>query len=543
MLDSKIRSLMEDGKKGIASLLLAGLAWGMSPGMDSNSQALGMTPSSLMLVAAIQEEAASEEPAAPTAEATQETTETTPTPEAASSSTDEAAAGEGEASDAGPPASDSPTGAAAEGETEPPAAATLAAKSELSYTINTLVMFVCAVLVILMQGGFAMVEVGLNTSKNTVNILFKNLMDFSLGVLLFWLIGYGIMYPSDATPESWFGTPSLGITRDEGQPVDGVYKDWAPAVDFLFQVAFAATAATIVSGAVAGRMRFASYLIYSAIITAFVYPVSGMWMWGKGAIYGWGFADFAGSVLVHAVGGFAGLAGAIVLGPRIGRYSADGKSMPIPGHNLAFAALGVFLLWVGWYGFNPGSQFTYAGGVNAEITVFVAVTTTLAAGAGAVVATICSWILFKKPDLTMALNGALAGLVGITANCNQVDQVSSIIIGAVAGVIVILGILALDKLKIDDPVGAFPVHGLCGVWGGIATGIFGMNIPDAAEGSRMAYILIQLKGTVVICTWAFVTMFIVFMVLKIAGILRVSREEELEGLDMAEHGQHAYTHA
>ena len=245
-----------------------------------------------------------------------------------------------------------------------------------------------------------------------------------------------------------------------------------PQVQFLFQVAFAATAATIVSGAVAGRMKFVSYLVYSAVITAFVYPISGMWVWGGGWLAAKGFHDFAGSVVVHAVGGFAALAGAIVLGPRIGRF-VKGSRSPCPGTTLTFAALGVFILWVGWYGFNPGSQLAFAGKVNTHATMLIAVNTTLAAAAGTVVAMIVGWILFKKPDLTMALNGALAGLVGITANCDAVTNLESIVIGGVAGVLVVAGILLLDKLRIDDPVGAFPVHGMCGVWGGIATGIFG----------------------------------------------------------------------
>jgi len=263
-----------------------------------------------------------------------------------------------------------------------------------------------------------------------------------------------------------------------------------------------------------------------------------MWKWGGGALAAEGFADFAGSVVVHAVGGFAGLAGALALGPRIGRYTEDGRSVPIPGHNLTFAALGVFILWVGWDGFNPGSQLTYAGATNAEATLYIALTTTVAAAAGVVVAMLLSWVLFKKPDLTMALNGALAGLVGITANCDQVSQLSALIIGAVAGVVVVLGVILLDRLRIDDPVGAFPVHGMCGVWGGIATGIFGTSIPEGA--TRMGYIMIQLKGTVIICVWAFVTMFALFMILKAIGMLRVSREEELKGIDVSEHGQHAY---
>ena len=412
-------------------------------------------------------------------------------------------------------------------------------KAELDYTINTLIMFICAVLVLFMQAGFAMVEVGFNASKNAVNILFKNVMDLGIGVILYLFIGWGLMYPGGDYEGKWFGYAGPWVVRDADPDLD---YGWSASSDFMFQVAFAATAATIVSGAVAGRMKFSGYLIYSAILTGLIYPISGMWKWGGGALASWGFADFAGSVVVHAVGGFAGLAGAMALGPRIGRYSADGKSQPMLGHNMPLAALGVFILWVGWYGFNPGSQLTYSGAANAEVTTYIALTTTLSAAAGAVVAMILSWAMFSKPDLSMALNGALAGLVGITANCDQVTQSSALIIGAVAGVLVFGGILLLDKLKIDDPVGAFPVHGICGVWGGIATGIFGTALPevDGAEVTRMAYIMIQVKSTVVICAWAFITMFILFNVLKAVGLLRVSEAEEIEGLDMVEHGMPAY---
>ena len=462
------------------------------------------------------------------------------TPEAAESS-ETPASTPSEATPAAqePAATDSPAEESAPAEAVAPA--TFAEGSELNYVINTLIMFICAVLVIFMQGGFALVEAGLNSAKNTVNILFKNLMDFSLGVPLFLLFGFGLMYPGGEYAGKWFGYAGPWVTRDLGEATDGVFPNYSSSADFIFQVAFAATAATIVSGAVAGRMKFTGYLIYSAVITAFVYPVSGMWKWGGGALAEWGFADFAGSVVVHAVGGFAGLAGALALGPRIGRYTSDGKSVPIPGHNLTFAALGVFILWVGWYGFNPGSQLTYSGATNAEVTTYIAVTTTISGAVGAVVAMVLSWLLFRKPDLTMALNGVLAGLVGITANCDQVSQSSAMIIGAVSGLLVVLGVLALDRLKIDDPVGAFPVHGLCGLWGGLATGIFGTNIPEAAAGSQMAYFMIQLKSSLIICAWAFVTMFVLFMILKVVGLLRVSPAEEMEGLDVAEHGQHAYT--
>lgn len=414
--------------------------------------------------------------------------------------------------------------------------------ADFNYTINTLIMFICAVLVLFMQAGFAMVEVGLNSAKNTINILAKNVMDLSVGVLLFLFIGFALMYPGapdeGVYPEGawiidgWLGSPTAFVSLDEGDSSN----DYSSPADFLFQVAFAATAATIVSGAVAGRMKFGAYLVYSAILTGIIYPISGSWKWGGGWLAEMGFQDFAGSIVVHAVGGFAGLAGAIALGPRLGRYTADGKSVPIPGHNIAFAALGVFILWVGWYGFNPGSQLTYAGAANAYATTYIALTTTLSAAAGAVVALSIAWGLFGKPDVTMALNGVLGGLVAITANCDRVSQVESLIIGAIGGAIVVLGIVLLDKIKIDDPVGAFPVHGLCGVWGGVATGIFG-DVPDGFEGN---FLMVHIIGSAVICAWAFFTMAIVFFVLKAIGLLRVSAEEETAGLDVSEHGMHAY---
>jgi Amt family ammonium transporter len=416
---------------------------------------------------------------------------------------------------------------------------------DYSYTINTLIMFICAVLVLFMQAGFAMVEVGLNSAKNTVNILAKNVMDISVGVILFLFIGYALMYPGlpedGVYPDSWIaagylGSPGAFVAADD--PTSG---DFSNSADFLFQVAFAATAATIVSGAVAGRMKFGAYLIYSAILTGLIYPISGSWKWGGGFLAEMGFQDFAGSVVVHAVGGFAGLAGAIALGPRLGRYTADGKSVPLPGHNIAFAALGVFILWVGWYGFNPGSQLTYAGGANAAATTYIALTTTIAAAAGAIIALIVGWGLFSKPDLTMALNGILGGLVAITANCDRVAQWEALVIGGIGGALVVLGIVLLDKLKIDDPVGAWPVHGLCGVWGGIATGIFGTAPEvDGAVLSIGSFITVQVIATVVICAWAFITMGIVFYGLKAIGMLRVSPEEEQAGLDVSEHGMQAY---
>jgi Amt family ammonium transporter len=405
--------------------------------------------------------------------------------------------------------------------------------AEIAYAVDNIVLFLAAVLVILMQPGFAMLEAGLNSAKNCVNILFKNAMDLSIGVLLFFVVGFALMYPGNyegavtLIPHGLsFG--GLGIYGGEVTAAAGTLN---PQADFLFQVAFAATAATIVSGAVAGRMSFPGYLVYTAILTGLIYPISGYWKWGGGWLDQLGFADFAGSLVVHAVGGFAGLAGALVLGPRIGRY-VNGKSHPMPGHNLGYAALGVFLLWVGWYGFNPGSQLAFTGQANTDAVMLIAVNTTLAAAAGGVLAMLMSWVLFRKPDLTMALNGILAGLVGITANCDQVLNLSAVAIGAVAGVLVVLGVILLDRLKIDDPVGAWPVHGLCGVWGGVATGIFG-----TAEGTSLA---VQILGSLIIPAWAFATMFGVFFAMKLLGILRVSPEEERAGLDIGEHGMHAY---
>lgn len=417
------------------------------------------------------------------------------------------------------------TAAPAETTEEAPAAeeAPQLSLSELYYALDNSMLFLCAVLVLFMQSGFAMVESGFNSSKNTINILFKNLMDVCAGVLVYYAVGYGLMYPGDAG-NGYFGFAQFGI-GEAGDPGPGVLH---PQVDFLFQVAFAATAATIVSGAVAGRLKFSSYLIYSIILTGIIYPISGYWKWGGGWLDAMGFYDFAGSIVVHAVGGFAGLAGAIVLGPRIGRFK-DGKSVPIPGHNIAQATLGVFILWVGWYGFNPGSQLAFAGTDNTNAVMLIATNTTLAAAAGGVAAMILGWIMYSKPDISMALNGVLAGLVGITANCDSVSNIEAIVIGVVAGLLVVFGILALEKLKIDDPVGAFPVHGLCGIWGGVATGIFGdYNI------------VTQVIGSVVIPAYAFITMFILFTFLKVIGQLRVSEEDELKGLDLSEHGMQAY---
>lgn len=401
------------------------------------------------------------------------------------------------------------------------------------YAIDNAVLFLCAVLVFFMQAGFAMVEAGFNASKNAVNIVFKNTMDFCVGGLLFFITGFGLMYPNSYAEPTVFmpGVLSFGGFGLEGYAASPERR-FAPEMDWLFQTMFAATAATIVSGAVAGRIKIAGYLIYSAVLSGLIYPISGFWKWGGGWLNEAGFVDFAGSGVVHCVGGFAGLAGALVLGPRLGRY-VDGKSIPVPGHNIPLAGLGVFILWMGWYGFNPGSQLAFKETSNMDVMAHVAVTTTLAACAGGVVATIVSWFMFGKPDLGMALNGILGGLVGITACCHCMNDWQAMIVGGVAGVLVIAGILLLDKLKIDDPVGAWPVHGLCGIWGCLAIGILTPEIASFA---------VQLKGVAVICAWSFITMLILFAILKAVGLLRVSPEEEQQGLDISEHGMAAYTH-
>ena len=395
--------------------------------------------------------------------------------------------------------------------------------------VNT-ILLLSAVLVIFMQAGFALVEVGLNSGKNAINILSKNVLDFCLGVTLFFASGYAIMYPGADFAGGYFGIDKTRILAIPDHDGAGFLS---PQIDFLFQAAFAATAATIVSGAVAGRMKFGSYLVYTAVITGLVYPIVGFWKWGGGWLNTAGFHDFAGSGLVHMLGGVAGLAGAIVLGPRIGRFSKDGKSSPIPGHNITFVALGVFILLIGWYGFNPGSQFgaPTAALSMADINAYglIATNTTLAACAGGIIALMVAWLASGKPDLTMALNGMLGGLVGITANCDCVSNASALIIGGVAGAVVYAAVVVLDLVKVDDPVGAFPVHGACGAWGLIAAALFG--------GKDM---VAQLTGTAAIAGFAFVTMGALFFAMKMVGFLRVSQEEELSGLDISEHGMQAY---
>jgi Amt family ammonium transporter len=394
------------------------------------------------------------------------------------------------------------------------------------YAIDNIVLFFCAVFVFLMQPGFALVEAGLNPSKSTVHVMFKNTIDMCFGILLYFLVGYSLMYGADASGGlGLLGWNGFGIMA-ELNPADIGPGTLHPQVDWLFQVAFAAATATIVGGAVSGRMTLKAYLIYTITITAIVYPISGFWKWGGGWLDQLGFYDFAGSIVVHSVGGFAALAGVMVLGPRIGRFNQDGSANMMPAHSLVLSTLGVFILWIGWYGFNPGSQLAFSGAANTNATMLIAANTTLAAAAGGATALVVGWLIGGRPQLLTTLNGILAGLVGITANCDSVTNLEAIIIGLVAAVLVILGARLLEKLQIDDVVGAWPVHGLCGVWGGIATGIFG--------GHPLG---VQILGSVVIPAWAFLTMFGLFYAMKVAGILRVSHGEELVGLDLAEHDE------
>lgn len=385
---------------------------------------------------------------------------------------------------------------------------------------------IAAILVFFMQAGFALVEAGFTRAKNAINILMKNLMDFSIGSLAFWAVGFGLMFGASKT--GWIGTSGFFLSDFSvgGDP-------WV-LVFWMFQCVFAATAATIVSGAMAERTNFVGYLLYSVIITAVVYPIFGGWAWGSlfngsGWLEGFGFIDFAGSTVVHSIGGWAALAGAIVLGPRLGKYTKDGNTRPILGHNIPLAGLGVFILWMGWFGFNAGS--TTAASTDIAL---IAVNTNLAAAAGAVLAMITSWIKFGKPEVGMSLNGALAGLVSITAGCANVSPTSAIIIGAVAGVLVVMSVLFFEKIKIDDPVGAVSVHGVNGAWGTLAAGIFNIG------GTSSSIIGVQLLGIGAAFAWSFGASFILFKAVDMAVGLRVSPEEEMEGLDFTEHGGNAY---
>jgi Amt family ammonium transporter len=400
--------------------------------------------------------------------------------------------------------------------------------------VSTLWILLAAVLVFFMQAGFGMVEAGLIRSKNAANVLMKNLMDFCFAALGFFAFGYAIAYGGGGLlfgTDGWF---MFGVSS----PVDGLPAE----IFWLFQAVFAGTAATIVSGAMAERMKFVAYLTYSFLLTAFVYPVVAHWVWGGGWLAGLDFHDFAGSTVVHAVGGAAALVGAWVLGPRIGRFNKDGSPNAIAGHNLPLVTIGVFILWFGWYGFNAGSTL---GMGEPDVVGRIAMNTTLAPAAGAIAAMLTAWVLFGKPDLTVALNGSLAGLVGITAPCAVVGSGGAIFIGAVAGILVVYGIVWLNRIRVDDPVGAIPVHGLCGVWGTLAVGIFGQAALGAPMdglfyGGGFGQLGTQTLGVAACIGFTMVAMFLVFKAIDSVIGLRVSRDTELRGLDLDEHGMESY---
>ncbi|MXY69571.1 MAG: ammonium transporter [Acidobacteriia bacterium] len=409
----------------------------------------------------------------------------------------------------------------------------MAAVEQVQTHANILWTLVAACLVFWMQAGFAFVESGFTRAKNAAHIMMKNVLDMSMGALAFWLIGFGIMF---GATNGLFGTDHFLLSPDNGGG-DGQweYTFW------MFQVVFAATAATIVSGAMAERTQFAAYLIYSVAITAIIYPVFGHWAWGNLLLAqpSWladmGFIDFAGSTVVHSVGGWAALAGAIVVGPRLGKYSFDGSPRAIPGHNLGMAALGVFILFLGWFGFNAGSTTTADGTVSR-----IVVNTFLAACSGSIFAMVVSWRRFGKPDVGITLNGVLAGLVGITAPCASVTPLGAIIIGAVSGVLVVFSIRFFDKVHVDDPVGAISVHGVCGVWGTLGAALLHENLFLGLEYDLLATLSVQLVGVVVAFVWTFGTAFVLFKLIKAAIGLRVTQEDEIEGLDLGEHNSRAY---
>lgn len=399
-----------------------------------------------------------------------------------------------------------------------------------SQALDMIWLVLAAALVFFMQAGFAMVETGLTRAKNANNILMKNLMDFSAGAVAYWAIGWAFMYGASS---GFIGTDQFFLAGADSS----IFRDW------MFQVVFAATAATIVSGAMAERTKFTSYLVYSVFVSALIYPISGSWIWnGDGWLAARGFHDFAGSTVVHSVGGWVALAGAILLGARKGKYvKVNGKkeARAIPGHNMPLAALGVFILWFGWYGFNAGSTLS---GSDLSIGA-VAVTTTLAASAGAIAAMATSWIWFGKPDPSMSLNGALAGLVGITAGTAVTTPLGSIIIGLIAGIIVVASVELIDKvLHVDDPVGAISVHGVCGAWGTIAVGLFANtdDIKGLFYGGGLSQLGTQVLGVLAVFAWAFGTGLVLFFLIKKTIGLRVTDTEELQGLDIGEHGTEAY---
>jgi Amt family ammonium transporter len=406
--------------------------------------------------------------------------------------------------------------------------------ADLKQGLDTVWVLVAAFLVFFMQAGFGMVEAGFIRAKNTCNILTKNFLDFCMASLGFFLIGYGLMFGDGNGFSGTAGWCLFGLDDTvNGLPL---YAFW------LFQAAFCGAAATIVAGGMAERMKFVGYLIYSFIISALIYPIVGHWIWGGGWLATMGFTDFAGSTVVHTVGGFAALVGTSILKPREGKYNIDGKPNVLAGHSIPLASLGVFILWFGWFGFNAGSTL---GVTDGSAIGRVAINTNLAAALGGIAAMVTVWKRFGKPDLSMAMNGALAGLVAITAPCAYVEPWAAIVIGASAGYIVVRGVELLDKLQIDDPVGAVPVHGMCGVWGTLCVGIFGKKVLGLVNngfvysGNPMQ-LGIQMVGSVTAVAFVIATMAAVFKLIDLTVGLRVSREEELRGLDIGEHGMEAY---
>ena len=398
--------------------------------------------------------------------------------------------------------------------------------SQEMFTANNTWMLVATFLVFIMHLGFACLESGLTQAKNSVNILFKNTAVVSIGLITYAFVGFNLMYPGDFALGQFLGFAGFGLDPGaEGNTVayaDGAYTYWT---DFIFQAMFAATAATIVSGAVAERIKLSSFLVFTTIYVAFIYTIAGSWKWGGGWLDAMGFYDFAGSTLVHSVGGWGGLAGIIVLGPRLGKYG-NGRIRAIAGHNMPLATIGVFLLWLGWFGFNGGSVLS----ADPELVSLVFVTTSLAAAAGVIGAMAASWGVQRKPDLSMILNGALAGLVGITAGADVVSVNAAMLIGFIAGLIVVGSVLFLDRRHLDDPVGAVSVHLVCGVWGTLAVGIF------SADHS----LLTQLIGVLAYGAFSFAAALLIFFAIKLSLGLRVSADEERLGLDVGEHGMEAY---
>ncbi|BAY82454.1 ammonium transporter [Calothrix parasitica NIES-267] len=428
--------------------------------------------------------------------------------------------------------------------------------AELKVALDTLWVAVAAFLVIFMNAGFGMLETGMCRQKNAVNILSKNLIVFALATLAFYVIGFGIMFGDGGSANSFMGLNGFLLSGADNSPATGdAYQgvfgslSWAGVpltAKFLFQLAFAGTAATIVSGAVAERIKFVDFLIFSLLLVGIAYPITGHWIWGGGWLADAGFWDFAGSTVVHSVGGWAALMGAAILGPRIGKYT-EGRTNAIPPHNLSIATLGCLILWLGWFGFNPGS--TMAADANA--IGHIALTTNLAAAAGGVAACFVAWGKFGKPDLTMIINGILAGLVGITAPCAWVNLPSAVIIGAIAGALVVFAVAFFDKIQIDDPVGAISVHLVCGFWGTLAVGLFAVGPSDTglyAEGPKAGLffggfeqLFIQFAGAMAVGGMTVLLSSIFWVALKATLGIRVTKEEELEGLDIGEHGMEAYT--